>query len=55
MSDADLQLKTYNGDMQVLIKEKMAAMNFLVNTKKQYDWILDKSKYILLSLCSLFY
>jgi structural maintenance of chromosome 2 len=49
VSDADLQLKKYERDMQAL-KEKTAVVNFVANLEKQYDWILNENKYVLLSL-----
>jgi structural maintenance of chromosome 2 len=48
VSDADLQLKKYEHDMQALTKEKTAAVNFVANLEKQYDWIPDESAYVLL-------
>jgi hypothetical protein len=49
VSDADLQLKKYERDMQAL-KEKTATVNFVANLEKQYDWILNENEYVLLSL-----
>jgi septal ring factor EnvC (AmiA/AmiB activator) len=46
VSDADLQLKKYEHDMQALTKEKTAAVNFVANLEKQYDWIPDESAYV---------
>lgn len=47
VSDADLQLKKYEHDLQTLTKEKTAATNFVTNLEKQYDWIQDESEYVL--------
>ena len=46
ISDADLQLKKFEHDMQALAKEKTAATNFVANLEKQYDWIQDESEYV---------
>lgn len=41
-SDADLQLKKLEHDLQALAKEKTAATNFITNLEKQYDWIAEE-------------
>jgi structural maintenance of chromosome 2 len=46
VSDAELQLKKFEHDMQTLAKEKTAATNFVANLEKQYDWIQDESEYV---------
>lgn len=42
ISDADLQLKKLEHDLQALAKEKTAATNFIANLEKQYEWIAEE-------------
>ena len=42
MSDADLQIKKLEHDVQTLAKEKTVAVNFVANLEKQYEWIADE-------------
>ena len=43
------QLKKWEPDMQMLTKEKTAAVDFVANFEEQYDWRSGESAYILLS------
>jgi structural maintenance of chromosome 2 len=54
VSDADLQLKKCELDVQALTKDKMAAVDFAANLEKQCDWIPDENVYALL-LCSVLF
>lgn len=47
VSDAELQLKKLEHDVQTLVKEKTAATNFVANLEKQYDWIQDESECVI--------
>jgi len=42
ISDADLQVKKLEHDIQNLAKEKTAATNFVANLERQYDWIVEE-------------
>lgn len=42
ISDADLQLKQLEHDLQALAKEKTAAANIITNLEKQYEWIVEE-------------
>jgi septal ring factor EnvC (AmiA/AmiB activator) len=50
VSDAELQLKKFEHDMQTLAKEKTAATNFVANLEKQFDWIQDESECVVFLL-----
>lgn len=45
ISDADLQMKKLDHDIQTLNKEKAAAVNFVANLEKQYEWILEEHEH----------
>ncbi|GBE85556.1 Structural maintenance of chromosomes protein [Sparassis crispa] len=44
ISDADLEIKKLEHDVQTLAKEKSQANNLVANLEKQYDWILDEQE-----------
>ena len=44
VSDADLELKKIEHDLQTLSKEKAAAANHAQGLEKQFDWILDEQE-----------
>ncbi|KAI0919976.1 hypothetical protein AcV5_001907 [Taiwanofungus camphoratus] len=41
VSEADLQMKKLEHDIQTLNKERTTATNFVANLEKQYDWIAE--------------
>ncbi|KAH8113153.1 condensin complex subunit SMC2 [Phellopilus nigrolimitatus] len=45
ISDADLQLKKLEHDLQALTKDKTSAQNFVANLEKMYDWISEEKKF----------
>ena len=47
-SDANLQSKTYEHDMQALTKEKAATADFVVNLEKRYVLLLYAIFYLIL-------
>ncbi|THG98165.1 hypothetical protein EW026_g3966 [Hermanssonia centrifuga] len=42
ISDADLEIKKLEHDVQTLHKERTTAANFVTNLEKQYDWIEEE-------------
>lgn len=44
VSDADLELKKIEHDVQTLGKERTAATNHAQGLEKQFDWILDEQE-----------
>jgi structural maintenance of chromosome 2 len=49
ISDADLELKKIEHDIQSLGKERTAAANHAQGLEKQFDWILDEQEYVHIS------
>jgi structural maintenance of chromosome 2 len=41
ISDADLQLKKFEHDLQTLNKEKTSVSNFVAELEKQQEWIAE--------------
>jgi structural maintenance of chromosome 2 len=46
VSDADLQLKKLEHDVQNLTKDKTAATNLVVNLENQHEWIQEEKEYV---------
>ena len=50
ISDAELQLKQLEHDIQQLGKDRTSALHAVENLEKQYDWIEDEQEYVASSL-----
>jgi structural maintenance of chromosome 2 len=46
IANADLELTKLQHDAQVLAKEKAAAVNFVANLEKQFEWIAEEKEYV---------
>jgi structural maintenance of chromosome 2 len=46
VSQADLNIKEADHALQGLEKEKVGAVNFVMNLEKQYDWIAEQQEYV---------
>ena len=47
ISDAELQLKKLEHDLQALGKDKVTAANFVANLEKMHEWIAEENQYVL--------
>lgn len=43
-SDAELQLKKLEHELQALGKDKTTAANFVANLEKQFEWITEENQ-----------
>lgn len=53
ISDAELQLKKLEHDLQALAKDKITAANFVTNLEKMHEWIAEENQYVSSSFLSL--
>ncbi|KAL5522254.1 SMC2 [Sanghuangporus sanghuang] len=45
ISDAELQLKKLEHDLQALAKDRVTAANFVANLEKMYEWIAEENQF----------